>query len=69
MLGLQISIAIITVIAGIGFARNAEYQRNYDFGYNVKNTIGVVINDKNTFDVLKNEMKNYSVRRCGTRTI
>src|SRR6185503_17288500 len=40
MLGLQLSIAIITVIASIGFARNAEFQKNYDYGYNIRNTIG-----------------------------
>ena len=38
MLGLQLSIAIITVIAGIGFARNSEFQKNYDYGYNIENT-------------------------------
>jgi putative ABC transport system permease protein len=56
MLGLQLSIAIITVIAGIGFARNAEYQKNYDFGYNVENTIGVVITDTTAFAAFKNEV-------------
>ena len=58
MLGLQISISIITVISGIGFAKNAQFQKKYDFGYSINNTIGVRVNDKNTFDVLKNEMKN-----------
>jgi putative ABC transport system permease protein len=56
MLGLQLSIAIITVIAGIGFARNAEFQKNYDFGYNIQNTIGVVITDTTAFTAFKNEV-------------
>ena len=56
MLGLQLSIAIITVIAGIGFARNAEFQKNYDFGYNVENTMGVVISDTTAFAAFKNEL-------------
>jgi ABC-type antimicrobial peptide transport system permease subunit len=56
MLGLQLSIAIITVIAGIGFARNAEFQKNYDYGYNIKNTIGVVISDTTAFNSFKNEV-------------
>jgi hypothetical protein len=43
MLGLQLCFAIITVIAGIGFARNSEFQKNYDYGYNIQNTIGVSI--------------------------
>jgi len=56
MLGLQLSIAIITVIAGIGFARNAEFQKNYDYGYNIKNTIGVVVSDTTAFASFKNEV-------------
>jgi hypothetical protein len=43
MLGLQLSIAIITVIASFGFARNAEFQKNYDYGYNIRNTIGMIV--------------------------
>ena len=56
MLGLQLSIAIITVIAGIGFARNAEFQKNYDYGYNIRNTIGVIITDTTAFPVFRNEV-------------
>ena len=58
MLGLQISISIITVIGGIAFARNAEFQRNYDFGYSLENTMGIIVNDRNTFNAMKNEMAN-----------
>ena len=56
MLGLQLSIAIITVIAGIGFARNAEFQKKYDYGYNIENTIGVFINDTSAFAAFRNEV-------------
>ncbi|MGB8195025.1 MAG: ABC transporter permease [Chitinophagaceae bacterium] len=56
MLGLQLSIAIITVVAGIGFARNAEFQKNYDYGYNLDNTIGVVITDSTAFSAFRNEI-------------
>ena len=56
MLGLQLSIAIITVIAGFGFARNAEFQKNYDYGYNVENTIGLVVTDTTKFSAIKNEI-------------
>lgn len=56
MLGLQISIAIITVIAGVGFARNAEYQKNYDFGYNLQNTMGISFFDSTSYTALRNEM-------------
>ncbi len=57
MLGLQLSIAIITVIAGFGFARNSEFQKNYDYGYNIENIVGVVMTDTTAFPALRNEME------------
>ncbi|HXB92491.1 MAG TPA: ABC transporter permease, partial [Puia sp.] len=56
MLGLQLSIAIITVTAAIGFARNAAFQRNYDYGYNVESTIVLNLNDTTTFAAIKNKL-------------
>jgi len=56
LLGLQLSIAIITVIAGVAFARNAEYQRHYDFGYDMENTLGVSFSDSSSYIPLKNEL-------------
>jgi len=56
MLSFQLSIAIITVIAGIGFARNSEFQKNYDYGYNIENIVGVIIPDTTAFPALRNEM-------------
>lgn len=56
MLGLQLSIAIITVIAGIGFARNAEFQKNYDYGYSIDNTIGILVTDTANFSAFRNEV-------------
>ncbi|HLX93877.1 MAG TPA: ABC transporter permease [Puia sp.] len=56
MLGLQIAISLIAVIGGIGFARNAEFEKGFDFGYNVQNNIGISVKDENHFNVLKNEM-------------
>ena len=56
MLGLQLSIAIITVIAGVAFARNAEYQRHYDFGYDIENTLGITFGDSSSYIPLKNEL-------------
>ncbi len=56
MLGLQISIAIITVMAGFGFTRNAEFQKDYDYGYNIENTMGAIVSDTNAFAAFKNEI-------------
>ena len=57
MLGLQLSIAIITVIAGIAFAKNAEFQRTYDYGYNLENIIGISFGNPEKFTALKNEVE------------
>lgn len=56
MLGLQLSIAIITVIAGIAFARNSAFQRDYDFGYSTDNIVGIPFIDSTSFPALKNEI-------------
>lgn len=58
MLGLQLSIAIIVVIAGLAFAKNAEYQREFDYGYEIESSMGVVFNDSTSFIPLKNELSN-----------
>ena len=56
MLGFQLSIAIITVIAGIAFARNSEFQKNYNYGYNIETTVGVILTDTTAFPSFRNEM-------------
>jgi ABC-type antimicrobial peptide transport system permease subunit len=69
MLGLQLSIAIITVIAGFAFSRNAEFQKNYDFGYNVENSMGAIITDTSSFAAFKNELAKFPqiTAMAGTR--
>ena len=56
MLGLQLSIAVITVVAGLAFSRNAEFQRNYDFGFTIDNMMGVTLSDSSSYEALKNTM-------------
>ncbi|WP_295792057.1 ABC transporter permease [Mucilaginibacter sp.] len=56
MLGLQLTIAIITVIAGIAFSRNAAFQRDYDYGYTIENTMSILLKDTTTYAALKNEL-------------
>ncbi len=60
MLGLQITISLIAVIGGIGFAKNAAFQNSFDFGFNIHNTVGISVKDRNTYDALKNEMAKLS---------
>src|SRR5258708_6880347 len=56
MLGLQLSVAIITVVASIAFARNAAFQRTYDYGYNIESSMGVRLNDSTTYRALRDEL-------------
>jgi len=56
MLGMQLTIAIVTVIAGISFARNSAFQRDFDYGYSIENTMGLTLNDTTAFVALKHEL-------------
>lgn len=44
LLGLQVSISLITVISGIAFTANARFQRDYDYGYDKNNVIVLPVN-------------------------
>lgn len=56
LLGLQILISFITVTAGFGFSRNATFQKEYNFGYNHQNAIGVLL--KNTeYESFRNDIQ------------
>jgi putative ABC transport system permease protein len=70
MLGLQLSIAIITVTAAIGFSRNADFQRNYDYGYNIESSIGVNLPDTTSYVALKNSLSSLHAitASAGTRS-
>ncbi|HEV2479671.1 MAG TPA: FtsX-like permease family protein [Puia sp.] len=56
MLGLQVSISIITITAAIAFARNSTFQRNYDYGYNIESNMGVALPDSATYAAMKNTL-------------
>jgi putative ABC transport system permease protein len=57
LLGVQIIISLITVIAGAGFYRNAKFQRDFDYGYAKENTFGIRVNDPAAAIPLLNEIK------------
>ncbi|MCW3091917.1 MAG: transporter permease [Ferruginibacter sp.] len=56
LLGFQIVISFITVIAGVAFARNSEFQRTYDFGYDKANIIGVNFQNESEYIALRDEL-------------
>jgi putative ABC transport system permease protein len=57
LLGFQVMISLITVIAGLGFARNAQFQRDYDYGYDRAGLMGVSVPDRNTYESLRNAVQ------------
>lgn len=56
LLSMQIAIAFITVIAGLAFARNSSFQKNYDYGYDRDHIIGFHVQSENDYHALRNEL-------------
>jgi putative ABC transport system permease protein len=56
LLGLQIVVSFITVIAGVAFARNAAFQKNYNYGYDKDNIMGVFVKNESDYNAFRNEM-------------
>ncbi len=61
LLGFQIVVTFITVIAGIAFSRNAEFQRTYDYGYDKENIIAINLQNASAYIPLRDELKKISV--------
>jgi len=49
LLGLQVAISFITVIAGVAFSRNSAFQSTYDYGYDKANVIGVNLQGESAY--------------------
>ena len=56
LLGLQIVISFITVIAGVAFSRNSEFQRTYDYGFDKENVIGLNLQNGLTYNTVHDEL-------------
>ncbi len=56
MLGFQIVITFITVIAGVAFSRNSGFQNDYDYGYNKANVISLNVQDETAYTPVRNEL-------------
>lgn len=57
LIGLQVSISLIALIAGFTFARNAHFQQTADLGFEREGVQAVVITDESTFTILRNELQ------------
>ena len=56
LLGLQIVISFITVIAGVAFSRNSEFQRTYDYGFDKENIIGLNLQNEAAYIPVRDEL-------------
>lgn len=58
LLSLQFTISLIAVIAGIVFAQNAEYTKNFDLGYEKNLVVNIPVRNAQSFDLFKNTIDN-----------
>jgi ABC-type antimicrobial peptide transport system permease subunit len=56
LLTLQYAISLIAIISGFVFAQNAEYQRNYDMGFDMESVVYAYVGNENRFNQLRNEL-------------
>ena len=56
LLGLQIVITFITLITSVAFARNAAFQRDYDYGYERRDIMGIWLPPGTDGKILRDEL-------------
>lgn len=57
MMGLQVIISLLSVIIGLGFQRNAEYNRTADVGYDRHNILGANVYDESNARVFQETIR------------
>jgi putative ABC transport system permease protein len=58
LLTLQLTISLLTIIASIAFIKNAQFQKDFDLGYQADGIIHVAFNSGNEYDIYKNSVVN-----------
>lgn len=57
LLTFQFAISLVAIISGFIFAQNAEYQRNYDIGFDSSSVISAWVEDEDGYNAFKQELK------------
>jgi putative ABC transport system permease protein len=57
LLTFQFAISLVAIISGIIFAQNAEYQKEYDVGFNGSTVVTARVEDEDGYNALKQELK------------
>ncbi len=57
LLGLQFSISLISIVSAISFLQNANYQREYDLGFDIRGTVIAQVNNQSEFNTYRNALQ------------
>jgi cell division protein FtsX len=60
LLGLQFAISLVAIVSAIGFLQNANFQKNYDLGFDVRGAVIAWLEDGKEFEVYKNSLTDNS---------
>jgi ABC-type antimicrobial peptide transport system permease subunit len=56
LLTMQFAISLLAIISGFVFSQNAQYQENYDMGFNMESIIYANVKDEQGFVKMRNEL-------------
>jgi putative ABC transport system permease protein len=57
LLAMQFGISLIAIVSAIGFIQNAQYQRHYDLGFDIRGSLIAWVNDQSEFDTYRNALQ------------
>ena len=57
LLGLQFAISLTAIVSAIGFLQNAQYQKQYDLGFDVRGSVIAWVNNQSEFDTYRNSLQ------------
>jgi len=57
LLGLQFAISLIAIVSAIAFLQNANYQKEYDLGFDAKGSVIAWLDSKEEFETYRNSLQ------------
>ena len=61
LLTLQYAISLVAIISGFIFTQNAEYQKNYDMGFDMESVLFAHVKNESGFSTMRNELQGNSL--------
>jgi len=56
LLALQLAIALTSIVCAFGFLQNANFQRRYDLGFDVRGSVIAWVNNENEYETYRNAL-------------